>query len=260
MKIFRQIFFALAILGAIAPCRAQNDQPEGIISSIRRGLEYEVNAGVNFGGASPLPLPAEIRKINSFSPHLNLQIGTTVTKWILPDKKWGVAVGMRLETKGMETGATVKNYGMEIIQDGKKVSGKWTGNVRTKYVSQQLTFPLTAVHQFSRRFRMNFGPYFSYAFSNNFDGYVSDGYLREGDPTGNKISFEGDARATYDFGEELRHFQWGLQLGCSVRALKRLQVNANLEWGLNDIFKSSFKTVTFNMYPIYLNVGFGYVF
>lgn len=251
--------FAVAAFACISS-QAQNDQPEGIWSSIRHGLEYEVNAGINIGGASPIPLPAEIRELKSFNPRLNLHIGTTVTKWFLPERKWGVAVGLRLETKGMETGARVKNYGMEIIRDGSKVKGRWTGDVRTKYSTQQLTFPITAVYRFSNRFKMNFGPYLSYAFNNSFDGYVSNGYLREGDPTGNKITFEGDSQATYDFGDDLRHFQWGMQLGCSVRALKRLQVNANLTWGLNDIFNASFKTVSFNMYPIYLNIGFGYVF
>ena len=43
-------------------------------------------------------------------------------------------------------------------------------------------------------------------------------------------------------------------------AYSHLAVNANLSWGLNDIFVSSFKTVSFNMYPIYLNFGFGYLF
>ena len=235
----------------------QSDRPGDIYKSVILGLEYEVNAGVNIGGASPMPLPAEIRQINSYSPHLNLQIGTTVTKWFGQDKKWGVASGFRFETKGMETNANVKNYGMEIIQDGKKLSGKWTGKVQTKYHTQQLTIPITAVYRINDRWKLNFGPYLAYAFSNEFDGYVHDGYLREGDPTGNKVSFEDDAKATYDFGSELRKFQWGLQLGGSWHVLKRLSVNANLTWGLNDIFVRSFKTVSFNMYPIYLNVEIG---
>ncbi len=64
----------------------QSDRPGDIYKSVILGLEYEVNAGVNIGGASPMPLPAEIRQINSYSPHLNLQIGTTVTKWFGQDK------------------------------------------------------------------------------------------------------------------------------------------------------------------------------
>ena len=44
------------------------------------------------------------------------------------------------------------------------------------------------------------------------------------------------------------------------RAFKHLSVFADLTWGLNDIFKKDFNTITFAMYPIYLNVGFGYAF
>jgi len=223
-------------------------------------LEYEVNAGTNIGGAAPIPLPAEIRHISYYSPKLNLQIGATATKWLGPEKKWGVAVGLRFENKGMETRARVKNYGMEIIQDGKKLSGRWTGNVSTRYSSQQLVVPVTAVLRLNKRIRFNLGPYVSYAFSNDFDGYVSEGYLREGSPIGDKVVFEGDSKATYDFGDELRTFQWGFQGGVSWSAYKSFLVNANLAWGCNNIFNSSFKTVSFNLYPIYLNLGFGYVF
>lgn len=225
-----------------------------------RSLEYEVNAGTNIGGASPLPLPAEIRKINSYSPELNLQIGATVRKWLGADAKWGAGIGVRFETKGMKTQATVKNYGMEIIDNGKTLKGRWTGKVQTKYHSQQLVVPLTAFYKLSSRVVLNAGPYLSYVFSNDFNGYVFDGYLREGDPTGDKISFSGDSKASYDFGSELRKFQWGMQGGVSVRVYKQLMVNANLEWGCNDIFNSSFKTISFDLYPIYLNLGFGYVF
>lgn len=251
------------IIGALISAflmMAQTDRPSGIGSSVALGLEYEVNAGINVGGASPLPLPVEIREINSYRPHLNLQLGTNVIKWLDPERKWGVKAGLRLEVKGMETKATVKNYGMEIIQDDKKLSGKWTGHVQTRYSTQQLAIPVVGLYRINDRWDINFGPYVAYAFTNSFDGYVYEGYLREGDPTGNKVTFEDDAQATYDFGDNLRRFQWGLQCGGSWKALNHLSVNANLTWGLNDIFESSFKTVSFNMYPIYLNIGFGYIF
>lgn len=225
-----------------------------------KSLEYDVNAGTNIGGSSPIPLPVEIREINSYSPELNLQIGASARKWFGTNKKWGAGLGIRFETKGMKTLATVKNYGMELIDNGKILKGRWTGKVQTKYHSQQLVIPITAFYRLSNRVVLNAGPYLAYAFRNDFNGYVSDGYLREGDPTGNKVVFSGDARASYDFGDELRDFQWGMQLGVSVKVYKHLHVNANLEWGCNDIFQSSFKTVSFDLYPVYLNVGFGYVF
>ena len=91
-------------------------------------------------------------------------------------------------------------------------------------------------------------------------GHVYEGYLREDDPTGPKVEFTDGKIATYDFSDDLRHFQWGLQVGAGWRAFKHLNVYADLTWGLNDIFKNNFNTVTFAMYPIYLNIGFGYAF
>lgn len=257
--LFYRRFILLMIAGVFSSVAfAQADAIAHKFASL--GLELEVNAGTNIGGASPLPLPAEIRKIDSYSPDLNLQLGVTISKWFSNDKKWGAAVGARVETKGMKTRATVKNYGMEILDNGKVLSGRWTGKVQTKYHSQQLVIPITALWRANKRLKVNFGPFLSFAFSNDFDGYVYEGYLREGDPTGDKYVFEGDARASYDFGSDLRHFQWGLQGGVSWLAYKHLHVNANLTWGCNSIFESSFKTISFNMYPIYLNVGFGYLF
>ena len=52
----------------------------------------------------------------------------------------------------------------------------------------------------------------------------------------------------------------GIAIGGEWRAFKHLNVYADLTWGLNDIFKKDFDTIAFAMYPIYLNVGFGYAF
>lgn len=229
-------------------------------TSFLGSFEYEVEAGLNIGGASPIPLPAEIRKIDGFDPGLNLMLGAKAVKWFSPASKWGIGVAIRFETKGMTTNATVKNYGMEIIDDGARVAGRWTGKVHTHYKSSQFTLPVTAEFRLNNRWSFNAGPYIAVAMENTFDGYVHDGYLREGDPTGEKAVFEGDSRAVYDFSDDLRTFQWGLTAGASWVAYKHLSVNANLSWGCEGIFKSSFKTITFSMYPIYLNIGFGYKF
>ena len=174
MKI--SIFHKFAILGMLfavfsvnamaepVPGYNPSEARDGITGRIiALGLEFEVNAGTNIGGAAPLPLPGEIREINSYSPNLNLQIGGTATKWFDVEKRWGAAVGIRFETKGMETKATVKNYGMEILENGKILKGNWTGKVQTKYHTQQLVVPITAVYRVNRRLKVNFGPYLSYA-------------------------------------------------------------------------------------------------
>lgn len=249
------VIFTLIYIGVSAEDKTGN---AGFFS--KETSDLEIVAGFNLGGASPLPLPEEIRKIESFNPNLNFSIGANFTKWFSPQRKWGVQLGLHLGTKGMTTKASVKNYGMEIIQDGKSISGRWTGKVKTRYHSQQLMIPIQAVWGCSDKVRINFGPYLAYAFKNEFDGYVMDGYLREGNPTGDKVVFEGDARADYDFDSELRDFNWGAQAGVEWDVLTHFCLHANLMWGCNGIFKSDFHTITFRMYPIYLNLGFGYTF
>lgn len=259
----RNILWMLLLLLAVSvsPLKAQEDRNRGIIQSALYGLEYEIRAGFNIGGTTPLPLPAEIRALTSYQPNVNLAIEGDIIKWVDKAKEWGVILGFRMETRGMEAEARTKNYSMEIIGvGGERMKGNWTGMVKTRYRASFFTIPVLAAWNVSGRLRLTAGPYLSFMTNGDFGGYVFDGYLREGNPTGNKVSFEGDSMASYDFSEDLRNFQWGVQAGVSWRAFKHLNVHADLEWGLNDIFQKDFKTITFSMYPIYLNVGFGYAF
>ena len=261
-RFYYRIFILLAVaLLSVIDAAALSDRTPGIIKSSLMGLEYDVRAGLSIGGATPIPLPREIREIESFNPSVNLSIGGNVKKWFGKDKKWGVTVGVRLETKSMETGARVNNYGMEILGDGgERLKGNWTGHVKTKFRETMVTVPVSAAFNVSRRVALHAGPYVSFVTGKDFSGHVYDGYLRENNPTGNKVVFEDDNQATYDFSDDLRTFQAGLQAGVDWKAFRHLIVCGELSWGLNNIFKSDFKTITFNMYPVYVNIGFGYAF
>jgi hypothetical protein len=244
---------------AILPVRAQKETTKGIEWAAARGLEYSIKAGFNIGGTAPVPLPEEIRSIKGYNPRLSMFLEGSITKWF--DAHWGMQTGIRLETKGMSTDARVKNYGMEFYMDSPDpLVGRWTGRVKTKVNNTYLTVPVLATYKLTSRWRLQGGPFFSYLIDGDFSGHVFEGYLRENDPTGNKIEFKGDSKATYDFSDDLRKFQWGAQLGAEWKAFKQLTVNANLTWGFKDIFKSNFKTVTFDLFPIYLQLGFGYAF
>lgn len=261
MKKYKSIVAIIVLSLTALSVQAQNDRNKSIIRSALNGLEYEVKAGFNIGGTAPLPLPEEIRSIDSYSPTLAISIAGEVTKWLGTQKKWGIIVGLRLENKSMKTGATVKNYSMEIIgTEGEKVSGAWTGGVKTKVNNSYLSLPVMAAYKVSPRWNLKLGPYVSYLTDGEFSGNVYEGYLREGNPTGSKVEFTDGQTASYDFSNELRKFQWGAQLGTEWKAFKHLNVYADLTWGLNGIFNKDFKTVAFAMYPIYLNVGFGYAF
>lgn len=241
--------------------QAQQNYTSILKKARQNGWELDLKAGINIGGFSPLPLPVEIRSIDSYNPTLAVQLGVDITKWIDSSRTWGVSTGLRFENKNMTTRATVKNYGMEIIGgDGNRMKGNWTGGVRTKVQNTYLTLPVLASWKASPRWSLHAGPYFSYLLDGTFSGDVYDGYLREGNPTGDKINFTDGAVATYDFSDHERKFQWGVQVGADWKAYKHLKVYTHLTWGLNDLFEKDFQTITFAMYPIYLNLGFGYTF
>lgn len=263
MKRTLRSYLALPLLlwGCCLSLSAQDNRNQTLINAALHGWEYEIKAGFNIGGTAPLPFPEEIRSVDSYNPTLSITLEGNMTKWLDARKRWGVTTGLRLENKGMRTKATVKNYGMEIIgSDGNRLKGNWTGGVRTKVQNSYLTVPILASFKASDRIVLKAGPYLSYLIDKEFSGYVYEGYLREGNPTGDKINFKDGAIANYDFSDELRKFHWGIQAGLDWKAFKHLKVYADLNWGVNDIFRDDFETISFSMYPIFLNVGFGYAF
>ncbi|MDR1003890.1 MAG: PorT family protein [Prevotellaceae bacterium] len=258
----RHLIFLLLMVAGITTVRAQEDNTPGIVQSSKFGWFYSLKAGFNIGGTAPLPLPREIRSIDSYSPSMGIAIEGSATKWFDANRHWGLSVGLRLENKGMTTQATVKNYGMKIINadNGKYLEGLWTGGVKTKVRGSYLTLPVLANYKISQRWKLVAGPYISYLLEGDFSGHVYEGHLRTPDQTGSRVDFTNGSIATYDFSSDLRRFLWGVQLGGEWQAFKHLSVHADLTWGLNDIFQCDFKTITFAMYPIYLNLGFGYSF
>ena len=130
----------LALLLVTFSVFGQEDRNKGIINSALIGLEYEVKAGFNIGGTAPIPLPVEIRDITGYNPTMAVAIEGNVTKWFDQEKKWGMRIGIRLDSKGMKTNANVKNYGMEIIgEGGERIKGNWTGYVKTNVKNTYLS-------------------------------------------------------------------------------------------------------------------------
>lgn len=260
--LFASLFISLSVMADNTnkehPSRWQGikDYTRGILHSDSAGVEYRIKAGIAIGGTAPLPIPPEIQKVKGFDPLLNISLELEIMKSF--SEAWGMSFGLRLETKGMKTDAEVKNYNMSMVaEDGGKVSGAWYGSVETQVINSYLTLPVLGVWKPSSRWEIKTGPYISYLTSGRFSGSAYDGYLREGSPIGEKINIES---AIYDFSSDIRRIAWGWQLGADWRAFPHLMVGLDLTWGLNSIFKKDFETISFDMYPVYLNLNFGYAF
>lgn len=226
---------------------------------------YYARIGYNIGGTAPIGMPASIRTLHSYSLRPNFTLGIDAYHPI--SKRWGYIGGIRFENKGMKTDAGVKAYHMKIVRGGDALEGTFTGSVVTKVDMSMITVPITATYDASSNLRIKLGPYVSYVTAKKFEGWAYDGYLRrqeegmeKGDPTGQKVILgnQPNERGDYDFADDMRNWQFGVDLGADWYITKRWGVSADLKWGLNGIFKKDFTVIEQTMYPIYGTIGISY--
>ena len=221
-------------------------------------LQLRIRAGYSIGATTPIPLPETIRSIDGYRLTPSFMVGFDA---MLPLRgKWGVALGLHFENKGMEGDVTTKAYHMELVKGDSRIEGLFTGHVKQKVTQWMLTIPLQATLQLGRKVTLKGGPYMSVLLSSDFSGIASDGYLRQGDPTGAKILMgsKEDEWASYDFSDEMRRMQFGIGIGADWQVYRRLGVSADLNLGLTGIFPGDFKTVEQSLYPIYGTIGIFY--
>ena len=227
-------------------------------AGILEELQLRARAGYNIGGTTPIPLPETIRRINSYRLTPSLMVGLDAR---LPlSKQWGIMAGIRFENKGMDGDVTVKSYQMEVVKGDSKLSGRFTGHISQQVKQWMLTIPVQATLQLGEKVILKGGPYISLLLSKEFSGIASDGYLREGNPTGVKILM-GDKEgewATYEFNDDIRSLQMGIAVGADFLICKNLGLSADLNWGLTGIFPADFKTIDQTLYPVYGTIGVFY--
>ena len=217
--------------------------------------------GYAIGGTSPLPLPSEIRGINTFKPLGGITLGADYYQMF--SRRWGLQAGVHFFHEGFHTSADVKNYRMGIEQGGNYLEGNFTGTDVTETRMTGITIPITATFRVSPRWNIGVGPFFTFLGHATFEGEVYDneqgiGYLREGDPTGPKIEITKDNPATYDFAADMRHFYCGLEFMGEWKAMQHMNLFAAFDWSFTSIFPAEFETIPFNMYPLYAKIGIAY--
>lgn len=220
-------------------------------------LQYSVRLGYNIGGTAPVGMPKEIRALNSYKLKSNLSYGVDVYKKLRG--RFGLMTGLRLENKGMEIDATVKNYHISMTRGGETLTGYFTGRDVIEVDEWLLTVPVLATCDFGR-WRLKFGPYVSYLLSRKFEGYAYDGYIRVGDPTGMKVELghTETERGSYDFSREMRRIQLGVNIGADWRFSRRWGAYGDITWGVTGVHKSSFHTIEQTLYPIFGTIGATY--
>ncbi|MBQ1588583.1 MAG: PorT family protein [Prevotella sp.] len=239
---------------------AMQHHSQAVAEGLMSNAEFKVRIGYSIGGTAPIGIPATIRSIDSYKLTPSFMIGVEGMKTVYSN--WGVMIGFHMENKGMDAEATTKAYRMEVKKGESVMNGLYTGHVKQKVTEWMFTVPIQATYKLSNRVLLKAGPYLSLLVNKDFSGYVYDGYLRQGDPTGPKVSMgtEENERATYDFSDDMRNLQMGIGAGVDWQVHKNIGVSADLNWGLNGIFKKDFKTVEQTLYPIYGTISAFYKF
>ena len=187
--------------------------------------------------------------------------------WLMPGEALAANPdgGLQLKARvGYNIGGTApmgmpatKGYRMDLVKGDSKLEGLFTGHIKQEVKEWMLTLPVMATYQLGQKVTLKGGPYLSLLLDKNFSGIASDGYLRQGNPTGPKVIMgnkEGEW-ATYDFDDDLRSLQFGVAVGADWQLHKHFGLSADLNWGLTGIFESDFKTVEQTLYPIYGTLG-----
>lgn len=221
---------------------------------------HKIVVGFNLGATMPNYLVREIRGIDAywvqFAPHLGYDVS-----YQLADK-WSVESGIGLDIKGMGVRDRVKYMYTDVDIEGTNIKGYFTGRNQTEVKITYVTVPLRAAFHLNDKWRLRAGGYASYRSSSEFSGTVWDGYLRETRDkdiiNSDKLEIEEKDLATFDFGKELRNFDFGLSLGFDHQINKRFGIYTDFTYSLTPIFPSSFTGIDMKMRNMYLQVGMSY--
>lgn len=222
-------------------------------------LRLDARFGYAVGGTIPTHMGNEIRGINSFNPGLNFTISAEGSYPL--NQRWAIHSGLRYELGSMDVDSRVKNYEIEVVRGDESLNGIFNGNVRIKTTQRRITLPVQAEFTCSDVFRLRGGLFMGWLTSRKFWGWAYDGYLREGTPVGAKIEMgtEPGDRGDFDFDQNMRHMQWGIDVGADWQFHRRWGMFAELTYGLSGLFKSDFYSVQ-TLRPMYGSLGISYRF
>lgn len=231
----------------------------GIHATVLDSIRADARLGYALGGTLPTHLDNKIRHINSFNPGFNFTVSAEASYPL--NSHWAIHSGLRFELGSMDVDSRVKNYDIEVVRGEESLDGIFNGNVRIKTAQRRITLPIQAAYTPNDRWQLRGGFFMGWLTNRRFWGWAYDGYLREGTPVGAKIVMgtEPGERGDFDFDSNMRHMQWGIDVGADFQFHRRWGAFAELTYGLSGLFKSDFHAVE-TLRPMYFTLGIFYRF
>ena len=219
-------------------------------------LTHRLHIGYNFGAVTPLSMPANVRSIDGWNPGFSPSLGYEMCSHI--SGRWGLSTGIFLDYKSMHIKDSVLYMRTSITQEnnGKTASfeGDFSGKNETYVQNLYATIPVTLVYE-SVKWRFAGGVYLAWLLHGQFYGSATDGYIRKGGPTGDKVLI---GKADFDFSDKQRRFDWGARIFASRQVKGPLHITAGMQWGCRPLFSPGFSGINFDVYNLYGTVGLGW--
>ena len=229
----------------------------GMQATVFDDLRFDARVGYELGGTVPTHVDNKIRHLNSYNPGFNFTIAAEASYPF--SERWAIHSGLRFELGSMDVDARVKNYDIEVVRGEESLDGIFNGNVRINSAQRRITLPIQAAFAINEQWRLRGGVFMGWLTNRRFWGWAYDGYLREGTPVGAKIEMgrEPGDRGDFDFDQNMRHMQWGLDVGADWQFSRRWGLFAELTYGFSGLFKSDFHSVQ-PLRPMYGTLGISY--
>lgn len=215
-------------------------------------FEFDFNLGLGVGGSVPVPIPNTISEM-SWSPDLCFTFGYNERFAIT--RSFGVKLGVQIEHVGMDAVAEVSQIHTQAIVDGDKVEGIFNGRNETHLRVTYLRIPLLLSLKPGSKWNFCAGMHASFKLTGTFEGAVSDGYIRMGDATGERVNIDGKSPYPDNFSDEIAGFVWGPEIMVERYFNKNVSVFADINASLNSVLKPDFKGLDFQMYNFYAFLG-----
>ena len=229
----------------------------GMQATVFDDLRFDARVGYELGGTVPTHVDNKIRHLNSYNPGFNFTIAAEASYPF--SERWAIHSGLRFELGSMDVDARVKNYDIEVVRGEESLDGIFNGNVRIKSAQRRITLPIQAAYAINEQWRLRGGVFMGWLTNRRFWGWAYDGYLREGTPVGPEIEMgtEPGERGDFEFDSNMRHMQWGLDVGADCQFSRHWGAFAELTYGLSGLFKSNFHSVE-TLRPLYGTLGIIY--
>ncbi len=244
--IFSSIFvFAVEITG--------NDIEEIYNQSNKsQSIDYKIKFGVNTGASTPIPIS---NRLSNFSWKPTFCPFTEINLAFFNKDSWGFSTGAKIEYKGMDISANVYQLYTEVEIDNLLTKGYFTGSNETFLKVGYFTIPLCINYNLSNFCNFNLGTYASIKLAGEFKGAVKKGYIRVGEPTGERTDVEINE---FDFSDEIRTFNFGIIGGFCKHITKKIYFDLQLNWAVNDLLNANFTGISYDLYNVYASIGVCY--